>query len=265
METMYKKILAAHQPNLLPYLGFFDKMKSSDILVIRDEVLFIEKEYHRRNRIRINGNDNLNAPQSKWIGIPVFDKDDYIKNIKIKNSYMYKGKSWKDMILKDIYVNYSKAPFFDKYYPELKEIFHHNHEYLLTLNMEIIEYLCKVFNIKTKIVLASELGLKGDTYVKSDPSEDIALICKALGYESYLSGSGGKNYLNMESFSKRNIEVQFQEYHHPTYKQQFPGFLPNMSAIDALFCLGKMPEEKMPAYEQSFKQEILNAPILLNN
>ena len=37
------KIISAHQPNFIPYLGFFDKMKESDVFVIRDEVLFSEK------------------------------------------------------------------------------------------------------------------------------------------------------------------------------------------------------------------------------
>ena len=70
-------IVSAHQPNFLPYLGFFDKMMKSDILVIRDEVLYVKKEFHNRNRIRINGNNPLN-PQSKWISIPVIEEEDYI-------------------------------------------------------------------------------------------------------------------------------------------------------------------------------------------
>ena len=65
-----EKIVSAHQPNFLPYLGFFDKMDKSDVFVIRDEVQFAERDYHHRNRIRINGPRN-NEPQCKWIRVPV--------------------------------------------------------------------------------------------------------------------------------------------------------------------------------------------------
>ena len=87
-------IVSAHQPNFLPYLGFFDKMKNSDIFVIRDEVLFIEKDYHQRNRIRINGNDNLNNPQFKWLKVPVINVNNYILHIPIKKDFKEKKTLW---------------------------------------------------------------------------------------------------------------------------------------------------------------------------
>src|SRR3989338_6913974 len=65
-------VMAAHQPNFLPYLGFFDKMMSSDIFVIRDEVQFVERDFHHRNRIKIEGTDGTGAPRSKWLTVPVY-------------------------------------------------------------------------------------------------------------------------------------------------------------------------------------------------
>ena len=85
-------ILSAHQPNFLPYLGFFNKMKQSDIFIIRDEVLYIKKEYHNRNRIRINSHDNIKSPKSKWISVPVEDPNDFIKYAKIKKEARIKNK-----------------------------------------------------------------------------------------------------------------------------------------------------------------------------
>src|SRR3989344_1596392 len=105
-------VLSAHQPNFIPYLGFFDKMLSSDIFVIRDEVLYIEKEFHNRNRIRINGNDNKNNPQSKWISVPVIDPKGLIKHALIKKDAKIKDKLWNEALIKDIEVYYSKTPYF---------------------------------------------------------------------------------------------------------------------------------------------------------
>jgi len=241
-------IVSAHQPNFLPYLGFFDKMKNSDIFVIRDEVLFIEKDYHQRNRIRINGNDNLNNPQFKWLKVPVINVNNYILHIPIKKDFKEKKTLWNEKILVDLKAAYMGAKFFNDFFPAFEDIFDNSDEKLISLNMKIISLLKNAFEIKTKIIFASELNLKAEKYDsenKNDASEDLAEICKKLNADVYLSGEGGKNYLNLEKFKEKEIEVKFQEYKHLVYSQKYPGFLPNMSAIDALFCIGKFPSEKI--------------------
>ena len=60
-------------------------------------------------------------------------------------------------------------------------------------------------------------------------------MCKFIGADTYLSGSGGKNYVNENQFTEANINVQWHSYEHPTYNQCFSGFEPNMSIIDLLF------------------------------
>lgn len=247
---MSDKIMGAHQPNFLPYLGFFDKMERCDIFVIRDEVLFVKKEYHNRNRIRINGNDNMNKPQCKWIHVPVHHKDDYIKHIEINHKSKKRNITWNKEVIHEIKTHYEKTEHFKKTFPKIEKIFLEKNETLLELNMKIINFLKKEFEIETKIILASELGLKPEHYTKSDASQDLANISKAVGANIYISGDGGKVYLNREPFKKEDIEVIFQEYHHPVYPQRYPSFMPYMSAIDALFCIGRMPKiEGIPQLE----------------
>ncbi len=234
-------IVSAHQPNFIPYLGFFDKMMKSDILVIRDEVLFVKKEFHNRNKIRINGNDPLN-PQSKWISVPVIEEDDYIKHIKIKKDTRIKNMLWNKYILRDIKINYSKTPYFNNFYPQIEKIFLKNHDSLVSLNIEIIRYLAECFGIKTKIVFASDLKLKSEHYEKSGASQDLADISKAFNADIYLSGAGGVSYIDENPFDEINVKVEYQDYKHPEYSQAFQGFLPYMSALDVLFNIGKFPE-----------------------
>jgi hypothetical protein len=238
------KILAAHQPNFLPYLGFFDKMRKSTIFVIRDEVLFIERDYHHRNRIRINSHDNVGNPKSAWVGVPVENPGQaYLHSISIKNGKRGK-RHWKDELIHQLRINYGKSPHFERFYPGITEIIRNSDSSLVGLNMALINFLCEAFGIKTRVVLASSLGLKkSKNYEKSDASEDLVKICKALDADTYLSGSGGKSYLDLEPFKKEGIKVEFQEYSHPAYPQCFPGFLPYMSSLDALFCVGKFPGE----------------------
>jgi len=236
--------IALHQPNFIPYLGFFDKLRKVDLFVIRDEVLFIKREFHNRNRIRINSNDNLNNPQSKWIKVPVNEIKDFIKHIKIKRGFIRNSNAWHEHILHEIKTSYEGAPFFDRYYPKLRQIFNNTDDMLLSLNMKIIRLLMDVFNIKTKIIMASDLNLKKEHYQKSDASEDIVDICKALGAKIYLSGTGGVNYLDLKPFKREGISVEFHKYDHPVYKQRFPGFVPYLSALDALFCIGQIPARR---------------------
>ncbi|MDO8509080.1 MAG: WbqC family protein [Nanoarchaeota archaeon] len=245
-EGKMSKVLSAHQPNFLPYLGFFDKMQSSDIFVIRDEVLFIKKEYHNRNKIRINSHDNVNNPMSKWISAPVHHQDDFIKHILIQKEIKQKNIQWYQSILHEIEASYSKAPYFKTFFPEFQKIFNNSETHLLSLNMKVINLIKEIFQIKTPIILASQLKLKPDHYEKSAASVDIANICQALNADIYLSGSGGRTYLNLEPFNNRKIKVEFQDYHHPKYEQHLPGFLPYMASIDALFCIGRMPQIDSP-------------------
>lgn len=223
----------------MPYLGFFDKMKKSDIFVIRDEVQFTDSDYHHRNRIRINGNDNFNNPQLRWITVPVENLRDYILHIPIKRNTQIKNIPWNHRILHEIYCNYRGTPNFQDIFGELEKIFDNSDEKLLSLNMKIIEMMREKFNINTEIVFASSLGLKSSHYNKSDASQDLINICKKLGADTYLSGSGGRTYLNQELFKQEGIKLEFQDFHHPVYKQRFPGFVANLAALDALFCINK--------------------------
>jgi hypothetical protein len=232
------KILAAHQPNFMPYLGFFDKMKKVDIFVIRDEVQFTDSDYHHRNRIRVNGNDNYNNPKFKWLTVPVENQKEYIKDISIKKDTIIKKVPWNKRFIREIKINYRGTPFFEEFYPELEGILDNSDYKLLNLNIKIINFLKEAFGIKTEIVMASDLRLKPLKYQESDATTDLINICKKLDADVYVSGSGGKKYLKEELFGDEGIKLEFQEFHHPEYKQRFPGFIPNLAAIDILFCRG---------------------------
>ena len=60
-------------------------------------------------------------------------------------------------------------------------------------------------------------------------------ICEQLGAETYLSGSRGRNYIQQEKFIDAGIKLEYHDYKHPVYKQQFDGFIPYLSIIDLLF------------------------------
>lgn len=232
------RIMAAHQPNFLPYLGFFDKMRAVDqlgtepgIFIIRDDCQFVDSDYHHRNRIRTNEG-------WKWLNIPIEKKAAPLGEIKIKTEGRISNVKWNIYHLRQIEANYKKTPFFEKYFPGLKEIYMEPGDNLSNFNMRLIKYLAECFGIKTKIILFSELPEK----IEGEDATDVLVnAAKAVKADTYLSGDGGKKYLDVSRFT--DVELKFQDYKHPIHPQRFSGFEPFMSAIDALFNLGRLPRQ----------------------
>lgn len=229
-------IVSCHQPNYLPYLGFFDKMKKSDVFVLYDAVQFSDSYYQHRNRIRT-------ASGWIWLTIPVERALKPINEIRIKIDTMISQKPWQEHHWRVIYDVYHKTSYFQTYEKELKNIFlEKSYTRLVDFTSNIIAFLAEVGGIRTKTVQLSELNIHS-----TDASMRLALVTQALGGDVYLSGpSGGSRYeLREEEFSKRGIAVAFQEFHHPEYPQyhaRFNGvFEKNMAAIDALFNTGGLP------------------------
>jgi hypothetical protein len=92
-----------------------------------------------------------------------------------------------------------------------------------------------VLGIRTQLVLASELGLDE----AEDPDDRIIDIVLEVGGDTYLSGVHGSNYMDLNKYKEAGIEVEFQKFICPEYKQLYDGFVPNLSILDLLFNHGK--------------------------
>jgi len=60
-------ILSVHQPQYIPWLGYFDKIDKSDCFVFLDQVQYKPREYQNRNRIRTKDG-------WLWLAVPVKSK-----------------------------------------------------------------------------------------------------------------------------------------------------------------------------------------------
>ncbi len=215
-------IVGIHQPNYLPYLGFFHKMKESDIFIIYDDAQFNKGDFQHRNRIRIHNGQ-------KWLTVPVEKRHAPINRIQVINDTMVKNEKWSQHHLSQIHDNYKKADLFSDYFDDMSSILDEEHELLAVLNMKLIEFLSSSFDIDTKIVYSSDFP-SGST-----STQRLIELVSSVNGDTYLSGPAGRNYLDMELFKTNGIDVIFQDFKHPVYEQQYEGFVPNMSAIDALF------------------------------
>lgn len=217
--------IAVHQPNYLPYLGFFDKMDKADIFVIYDDAQFTKEDFHHRNKIRISNG-------WKWLTVPVYKQKFPISKIRIRNELLTKGQKWNTTHLAMLMENYKRSPKLSSYESEIESIYTSEYEYLLDLNMALINFLMKSFGISTKIVFSSEFDLK------TKSTEKLVDMVESLDGDVYLSGIGGKDYLDISLFNRKDILVEYQEFRHPVYNQCYERFEPNMSSIDALFNVG---------------------------
>ena len=219
-------IVSMHQPNYLPYLGFFDKMEKADIFVIHDDAQFNNRDFQHRNRIRVEEG-------WQYLTVPVYEKKININQIAIKNNTQIGKRQWSQAHFETIRGWYNKAPFFSAFENDLRKIYEKKHNRLIDLNMDLILFLMQAFDINTKIVYSSSFGFK------SKGTQKIIDKMNALGVDVYLSGPSGRNYLDESLF--KDIKLEFQDFKHPIYPQCYPGFVPDMSAIDALFNVGEMP------------------------
>lgn len=216
-------ILSIHQPNYLPWLGFFDKIKQSDIFVIFDNVQYPRGKNHfgNRNKIKIHNN-------SKWLTVPVLGKSE-IKNF---NQIGFKNLEWKEEHLRLLKVFYEKAPFFSEYYDSFAEELRKDFDNLSDQNTNLINYFLNELEINTKVVLSSEIV---DESIAG--ADRIMTILDELNATKYITGSGpgSVRYINEDDFTSRGIELVWQHYDHPTYKQLHGDFIPYMNILDLLF------------------------------
>jgi hypothetical protein len=219
-----KKTLAVLQPGYLPWLGFFDQMMRSDVFVIYDDVQFDKHGWRNRNRVK-------SASGPVWLTVPVLHKGlgwQKILDVRINNE-----SPWGKKHLTTIRQLYARAPYLDRYYPELEAVLGRRWDHLLDLDLEVMRLMCGWLGIQRQVVRSSELGIEGER------SERLLRFCQHFGARRYLSGAAARDYLDVERFAAEGIDVEWQDYQHPVYRQQFGDFVPFLSAIDLLFNCGE--------------------------
>ena len=218
-------IVAIHQPETLPWLGFIDKLRQCDIFVLLDHVQFEKNNFQNRNKIR-----NSSPRGWCWLTVPVLTKGRFgqaICYVEIDNST-----NWIRKHLVSIKQNYYSAPYLKHHFQFLEEHYGKEWRRLVDFNVEVIHWLAETFGLKQTILRSSTLGVQGVR------SQLLLRICKKLGATVYLSGIAGRNYLEQDLFEAEGINVRFQEFYHPIYPQCYKPFVPRMSSIDLLFNYG---------------------------
>jgi len=212
-------ICAVHQPNYIPYLGFFNKIKKSDIFVFYDSAQYTKNDFTNRNRVKI-----ANGPA--WLTIPVsVSLGQLISEVRIANP------DFRSKHLRTLEMNYKKSLNFDEIFPKLEKLFVNKTASLLEFNVSFLNFFISNLFPKKKIYYSSQLNL--DTDKKSTAA--LLDILDKVGADTYLSGQGARHYLDESLFASRGKKLIWQEFHHPIYNQLWGEFLPNLSIVDMIF------------------------------
>ncbi|MBF0217612.1 MAG: WbqC family protein [Candidatus Omnitrophica bacterium] len=216
-------IVAIHQPQYLPWLGYIEKIKRSDVFILLDDVQFKKNEWQNRNRIRT-------SQGWQWLTVPILHNfGQSINEVVINNKI-----SWRKDHLKALELNYKKAPYFDMYIGFFEGLYSSPWENLAELNIFIVRELARTLGIATKIVRSSEYDVTKDRIIR------LIDLCRIFGSKKYLMGEGGEKYIDREKFDEAGIEIILQRYEHPVYDQLWQNadvreFIPNLSIADLLF------------------------------
>jgi len=208
-----------HQANYFPYPGFFQKVSLSDVYVVLDKVQF---------QFDITNRNKIIAPDGSWtrISVPIKKGHKFFeaRNVEIDNDLPWAEENWNL-----IHKSYNESPFFDLYKVFLNSLYKKSWDLIFDLNLQILKKVFDWLDIKTEIVLESELDVTGTT------SQRLLSICKKLGADTYISGIGGKKYLDEKLFENNKIILKYQNYNPITYPQHLSKtFIPNLSIIDLL-------------------------------
>lgn len=219
-------ILTSHQPDFLPYMGFFYKAFRSDVLILSDDVQFSKQGMHNWNRIKTE-----TGPRK--LTIPVHaHHDSELWEIKIAEP-----EHSIRQVVKTIEQNYGKAPHYEEG-AELLKIMRSFSDpekaWLTDLNMELIQHILDRFGIEFEdaVMTSSCIGVKGHK------DDRIFQMCEEMEADTYLSGRGAAAYHQPEEYERRGIKLIYTDYEPVQYPQMHGDFVPNLSVLDYIFNCG---------------------------
>ena len=212
--------LAISQPTYLPWMGYFDLIDQVDEFILLDDAQFGKRSWDQRNRIK--------GPMGlEWVTVPVLvhgRREQRLCEVEICDSRFWEKE------LRSVEARYGKTPFFDHYFPRLKELHSGAGPKLVDLNLGLIKWIATELGLTTPMVRSSSLQAEGRR------SERLVAMCRLVSATDYISPRTALYLLDdLPSFEQSRIRVWFHNYTHPEYKQRFPPFSPYASVLDLLF------------------------------
>jgi hypothetical protein len=221
-----ERIIAIHQPNFLPWLGYFDKLARCDVFVLLDTVQFPKKSGTWMNRVKL-----LVAGEPAWITVPIVRSYHGLR--RVDEMEIDESRPWRRKLLQTIEQNYRRASHFEETMPLVTEIVEQDTALLADYNEVGVRRLAASVGLDAgKFTRASTLDVSGT-------ATDLLIdITHKLGGDSYLAGGGAAAYQEDEKFAAAGVRLRYQAFEHPTYSQLADEPHSGLSIVDALMHCG---------------------------
>ena len=222
-----RRIVAIHQPNFFPWLGYFDKMAQADVFVWLDDAQFAKSGAGTwSNRVRL-----LVGGSPRWVTMPV--RRDYHGTRLTNEMQIDERQPWREKLLKTIRLHYRKARHFEDVFPAIAGLVEDRTDRLADYNRAAIGAIAQRVRIDVgKCVAASSLA------VDARATDRLIAIVQRVGGTAYLSGGGAGGYQDETMFREAGLELIFQQFEHPVYPQGAAEFCAGLSIIDSLMHCG---------------------------
>jgi len=210
------------QPGYMPWLGYFDLACLADDFVIYDDVQFDKGGWRNRNRI-------LNGAGPLWLTVPIVHRHPQeIRNVRIADTV------WQAKHLRSIAQLYRRAPCFDEVFPMISRYLNgKRYDWLVDLCVTGHRVFCDLLGVVGRMHLSSELDIP-----KSGRTERLVEICRRFGASRYVSPDASAAYMGQDLWTAAGIELVYQRYPHPRYRQWETEFVSHLSIVDALMFAG---------------------------
>jgi hypothetical protein len=214
-------IVSLMQPYLFPYLGSFQLLAASGLVILGDSLQYTRRGWINRNRLLVGGRIwQFSFPLEQGSQTQAINQRRLSEEMQGSNQ----------RLLHTIRHAYHKAPCYEQVMPLLEEILEHPERNLSHFAEHSIRRICQYMGIDTPMVRASELELA------EDMGRDQRLIeaVKQNGGDVYLNPEGGRHLYTPEVFNAEGLELRFLRMDELSYPQFSADFVPSLSIIDVL-------------------------------
>jgi len=214
--------IAIHQPNYIPWLGYFHKIFRADIFVFLDNVQFTKGGF--TNRVKV-----LTPDGGKWLSVPVkVSLGDPIDAVQPTTP------DWASRHVDALCNYYKGAACFKAVWPEVRElVLSVPQADLAAVNMHLVQAMTVRLGFSCSFKKSSDLILGA---ASDDRLVEIVSLLAPGG--TYLSGKGGAKYQDPAKFEAAGLGFAYLNYAPAQYPQGREDFVAGLSILDAVFHLG---------------------------
>jgi len=216
-------LVAIHQPNFFPWLGYFDKIRRADAFVFLDAVDYPRSgsgsmgSWSNRVRLSIQG-------EARWVNCPVQRMP---LGSPISDAVIDDRQPWRDKLLKTLEANYRRAPGYSAALAFIEPLIRTEETNLATFNIRAIEAIATHLGATTRFLRQSELAHSGSS------TDLLVSLVKAAGGDAYLAGGGAGGYQEDRVFAEDGVRLVLQGFSPRPYGEE-ARFIPGLSVVDYL-------------------------------